>query len=91
MKFEEVNAYYFYTYIEDIRKFLREEAPEYQLTSRLDPATSMTLFYIEQQDFTRKLVHPSLQFDRHIFAYEDKNHHYILDKYPINQTESERK
>jgi hypothetical protein len=89
-KFEPVTQLEFYTYVEDIRKRLKKEMPEWhvnQINLGSSPGVAPTTYYhCCRWDFTksRDRVWP-LTVDQHIFAYIRDEEYFLLNKHPINQ------
>ena len=88
MKFERTTPVGFYTSIEDIKNFLKNKVPEWEVrTYTLD---HRTLFHLNRWNFTKgKAQLFPYQLDMSIFAYIDLEHtpheYFLLDVYPIRE------
>lgn len=89
IKFDEVSALEFYTYLEDIKNRLVKDAPEWRLEQKTTSNPPKTLYHLGQWDFTkgRQKTWP-VELSQFIFAYVQDDKHYLLNHHPIQNKQT---
>jgi len=86
IKYDTVTELEFCTYLDDIKARLKKDAPEWHINKHIIPP--LTMYHLSRWDFSKgKDQTWPINMEGFIFAYEETDKYYLLNKYPITEKE----